>query len=250
MTQDAEYVPLINDDDENDGGDVRECEVEVEIVKNETGAEAEVDALAKTTQRKSRRRTKLIVSAFAWLSLCLSLISLFASLYSFSSSLSFSLSSSNSDYYSHYAASDSGRENASNKNKKGSSRIDGGSGMGRIEREDLDKLQHPSLYLGLDRVPSIKQRLEVEKIIAAASGTMPAGSASNSHEHGHQTGHNGEGQVNSTKLNNSTDVVVLPFDITRISQLYPHTAFSSGEDKEWVFVSKSVRVSFSLSTCC
>lgn len=86
----------------------------------------------------------------------------------------------------------------------------------------LNTLRRPSLYVGLERAPEIKNRLQAERILGAANPGMMHGGG---HDHGHETA---GGEDNGDHA--------FPTRAVRINSIYPDTPASSSESG-WVLIS-------------
>lgn len=92
---------------------------------------------------------------------------------------------------------------------------------GNVDKLDTRTLERPSLYLGLERVPVIKKRLDQKPM-------APPGKAPDwLHGHGH---HN--------PPTNTDPNVIKPSALRRVSSLYPSMSFA---DDKWITLTEWVR---------
>lgn len=101
--------------------------------------------------------------------------------------------------------------------------------------QDIDMdLRHPSLYLGLDRVPEINQKLKVISSIAAQYNPQATPAPAPMHMHSSVPI-----SSSSTESAGATDFTTIrPSSVQRINSRYPSMSFPSDN---WVTVSEMVR---------
>ncbi|KAH8112830.1 hypothetical protein DFH11DRAFT_1604172 [Phellopilus nigrolimitatus] len=101
---------------------------------------------------------------------------------------------------------------------------------------NIEALRHPSLYLGLERVPEIRARLKMERTIAKLLGETHANEGGHGHNNEGMQGKPGgqEGENDTEKGDDAHHHVVHPAEVRRVSSLYP------GEDMHkdgWISLS-------------